>query len=220
MEWSKKYDNFQCHLDIECFGDDGFHSKGYLFEYSNEVEILVGSSNITRFALLKNIEWNIALISKDYIESYASALQEFEYLWGRTLELTEDLIELYRIRLDYALEKWDMDYMNPNTASVNPNSMQRRALKEIRRYRDMGVNKALVISATGSGKTYLAAFDARNYGAKRLLYVVHRDIILKEARDTFKNVFGSERTYGLYTGKYSDLGSDFIFASTASFLFP
>ncbi|MBQ6221806.1 MAG: DUF3427 domain-containing protein, partial [Solobacterium sp.] len=115
----------------------------------------------------------------------------------------------------YALEKWDMDYINPDTFSVNPNSMQRRALKEIRRYRDTGVNKALVISATGSGKTYLAAFDARNFGAKRLLYVVHRDMILKDARDTFMNVFGSERTYGLYTGAQQDLHCDFVFASTA-----
>jgi len=215
MDWTRKYNNFQCHLDFECFGENGFHSKGYLFEYEDSIEIMVGSSNITRFALLKNIEWNISLISKDSIESYNDALVEFKDLWDHTLELNDKLIDLYRLRLDYALEKWDMDYINPDAMSVNPNSMQRRALKEIRRYRDTGVNKALVISATGSGKTYLAAFDARNYGAKRLLYVVHRDVILKDARDTFKNVFGAERTYGLYTGSNSDLGCDFIFASTA-----
>ncbi len=215
LAWTKKYQNFECHLDYECFGDNGFHSKGYLFEYEDEMEIVVGSSNITRFALLKNIEWNVSLISKDSFDSYKNALKEFDYLWGKTLPLDENLIEHYRFQLDYAIEKWDMDYTNPNTLTINPNSMQRRALKEIRRYRDMGVNKALIISATGSGKTYLAAFDARNFSAKHLLYVVHRDVILKDARDTFKNVFGSERTYGMFTGKQSDLGCDFIFASTA-----
>jgi len=215
LDWTKKYDNFQCHLDFECFGENGFHSKGYLFEYDDSIEIIVGSSNITRFALLKNIEWNVSLISKDSIPSYTDAIEEFSHLWNETLQLNEELIDIYRLRLDYALEKWDMDYINPDALSVNPNSMQRRALKEIRRYRDTGVNKALVISATGSGKTYLAAFDARNFGAKRLLYVVHRDVILKDARDTFKNVFGAERTYGLYTGSNSDLDCDFIFASTA-----
>ncbi len=215
LEWTKEYSNFECHLDMECFGEDGFHSKGYLFEYKDEIEIIVGSSNITRFALLNNIEWNISLVSKQSVNSYNSALEEFDYLWNKTLPLDKKLIDLYRFRLDYALEKWDMDYVNPNVLSVNPNSMQRRALKEIRRYRDMGVDKALVISATGSGKTYLAAFDARNYGAKRLLYVVHRDMILKDAKETFMNVFGSERTYGLYTGSSSDLHCDFIFASTA-----
>lgn len=215
MNWTRKYDNFQCHLDFECFGENGFHSKGYLFEYDDSIEIMVGSSNITRFALLKNIEWNISLISKDNIVAYDQAMKEYEYLWGKTLPLDDSLIDQYRFRLDYALEKWDMDYVNPDVESVNPNSMQRKALKEIRRYRDTGVNKALVISATGSGKTYLAAFDARNYGAKRLLYVVHRDMILKDARDTFKKVFGAERTYGMYTGSNSDLGCDFIFASTS-----
>lgn len=215
MDWTRKYSNFECRLDFECFGENGFHSKGYLFEYDDSIEIIVGSSNITRFALLKNIEWNISLISKESIEAYRDALEEFDYLWNKTLPLDDKLIDLYRLRLDYALEKWDMDYINPDSMSINPNSMQRRALKEIRRYRDTGVNKALVISATGSGKTYLAAFDARNYGAKRLLYAVHRDMILKEARDTYKNVFGAERTYGLYTGSSSDLGCDFIFASTA-----
>ena len=215
LKWTHEYDNFECHLDFECFGEDGFHSKGYLFEYENELEIIVGSSNITRFALLKNIEWNISLVSKEMISSYKDAINEFNDLWELTLPLDGKIIDMYRFRLDYALEKWDMDYINPNILTINPNSMQRKALKEIRRYRDLGVNKALVISATGSGKTYLAAFDARNFGAKHLLYVVHRDVILKDARDSFMNVFGSERTYGLYTGGAVDLDCDFIFASTA-----
>lgn len=214
LKWSKKYANFECNLDFECFGENGFHSKGYLFEYENGVEIIVGSSNITRFALLKNIEWNIALKTDNTFESYENAKVEFDELWENTLPLDAKLIDLYRIRLDYAIEKWDMDYINPNVLTINPNAMQRKALKEIRRYRDTGVNKALVISATGSGKTYLAAFDARNFGAKRLLYVVHRDMILKDARDTFANVFGNEKTYGLYTGARQDLDCDFIFAST------
>lgn len=215
LSWTKEYENFECHLDFECFGEDGFHSKGYLFEYDNEVELLVGSSNITRFALLNNIEWNISLTTSDSLKSYTDALLEFNNLWEKTLQLDSKLIDLYRLRLDYALERWDMDYINPNVLAVNPNSMQRKALKEIRRYRDTGVNKALVISATGSGKTYLAAFDARNFNAKRLLYVVHRDFVLKEARETFMNVFGAERTYGLYTGETSQLECDFIFATTS-----
>ena len=215
LEWTRVYKNFECHLDFECFGERGFHSKGYLFEYENSIEIIIGSSNITRFALLKNIEWNISLYSKNIIETYNNAQIEFDYLWNETLELNESLIDLYRLRIDYAIEKWDMDYINPNSLSVNPNSMQRKALKEIRRYRDMGVDKALVISATGSGKTYLAAFDARNFEAKRLLYIVHRDVILKDAINTFLNVFGTEKTYGLFTGSKNELDNDFIFASTA-----
>lgn len=84
--WQKKYSNFECHLDFNCFDDNGFHSKGYLFEYEDSLEIIVGSSNITRFALLKNIEWNISLVSKDNIESYDEAMKNFEYLWERTFD--------------------------------------------------------------------------------------------------------------------------------------
>ena len=212
--WQKEYDNFECHLDYECFGDNGFHTKGYLFEYDDSIEFIVGSSNITRFALLKNYEWNVSLISKDNLESYNDALVEFELIWNNTLELDSKLIEKYRLQLDYAIEKWDMDYINATDNKINPNSMQRKALRELRRYRDTGVKKALIISATGSGKTYLAAFDTRNFGAKRLLYIVHRESILKDARESFIKVFGAERTYGFYTGNENSLDADFIFATS------
>lgn len=212
--WQKEYDNFECHLDYECFGDNGFHTKGYLFEYDDSIEFIVGSSNITRFALLKNFEWNVSLVSKDNLNSYNDALIEFELIWDKTLELDSKIIEKYRLQLDYAIEKWDMDYVNAIDSKINPNSMQRKALRELRRYRDTGVKKALIISATGSGKTYLAAFDARNFGAKRLLYIVHRESILKDAKESFVKVFGAERTYGFYTGNENSLEADFIFATS------
>ena len=212
--WQKEYDNFECHLDYECFGDNGFHTKGYLFEYDDSIEFIVGSSNITRFALLKNFEWNVSLVSKDNLNSYNDALVEFELIWDKTLELDSKIIEKYRLQLDYAIEKWDMDYVNAIDSKINPNSMQRKALRELRRYRDTGVKKALIISATGSGKTYLAAFDARNFGAKRLLYIVHRESILKDAKESFIKVFGAERTYGFYTGNENSLEADFIFATS------
>lgn len=212
--WQRQYDNFECHLDYECFGDNGFHTKGYLFEYDDDVEIIIGSSNITRFALLKNYEWNVSLISKENLSSYKSALEEFTHIWDNTLELDKSIIDKYEFQLDYAIEKWDMDYVNGNDSEINPNSMQRKALREIRRYRDTGVKKALIISATGSGKTYLSAFDARNFGAKRLLYIVHRESILKDAKESFMNVFGSERTYGFYTGSERRQDADFIFATS------
>ena len=215
LAWQNKYDNFECHLDLNCFGDNGFHSKGYLFEYEDSIEIIVGSSNITRFALLKNIEWNISLISKESFDSYVSALNEFKYLWDRTYKLNDEIIKKYSFILDYAIEKWDMDYINPSTQNIKPNAMQRKALKELIRYRDVGVKKALVISATGSGKTYLAAFDARNFNAKRVLFVVHRETILKDAQQTFLNVFGAEKTCGIYTGNAQDLDCDFIFATSS-----
>ncbi len=212
--WKIKYKNFDCHLDFGSFGDNGFHSKGYIFEYDNNIEIIVGSSNITRYALLKNIEWNTSVITNKEDKYKLDVYGEYGYLWNNTLEISPQIIKEYRLLLDYAIEKWDMDYVNPNEDIVKPNYMQRRALKELRRYRDVGVKRALIISATGSGKTYLAAFDARNFDAKRVLYVVHRDSILNDAKNTFMKVFGAEKSYGMYTGKAKDLECDFIFASS------
>lgn len=176
----------------------------------------MGSTNITYFALLKNVEWNVSLSSKDSFDSLEEAYKEFDLLWNKTLPLTKELIDEYKIHIAYAIEHWDMDdFYSVNSANIlQPNLMQRKALKELRRYRDTGVNKALVIAATGSGKTYLAAFDARNYDAKHLLYIVHEQSILQAARSSFEKVFGAERSYGFYTGSKKELNSDFIFAST------
>lgn len=193
LKWMEEYSNFECHLDYECFGDDGFHSKGYLFEFENSVEFIVGSTNITRFALLKNVEWNVSLSYDENFSSYDSAEKEFNKLWNKTKLLNKELIKEYQMRLDYAINKWDMDYLDFTNETIRPNAMQRKALKEIRRYRDLGVTRALIVSATGSGKTYLGAFDARNFDAKTLLFVVHRDTILNEAMKTFARVFGATR---------------------------
>lgn len=73
INWMNKYPNFTCHIDFNCFGDNGFHSKGYLFEYNDTYEFIVGSTNITRFALLKNVEWNVSLISKESLDSIDNA---------------------------------------------------------------------------------------------------------------------------------------------------
>ncbi len=208
-----KYNNFSCHLDLECFGDNGFHSKGYIFEIGESYKFVVGSSNITRYALLKNIEWNVSLFLKEEKGILEDVFKEFNNLWDKTLLLNKDLINDYKKMLDYAIEKWDMDYVDFNAESVKPNLMQRRALKELRRYRDLGVKRSLVVAAMGSGKTYLSAFDARNFDAKRLLFIVHRDAIMVEALKTFQKVFGAKRSYGLYTGDNQNIEADFIFAS-------
>ena len=214
LSWIERYPNFSCHLDFECFGERGFHTKGYLFHLDSGVEFLVGSTNITRFALLKNVEWNVSLIRGENDPVLLSAQSEFSLLYEKTLPLSEDLIKRYAISLSYAIMKWDMDYdAHYEERQARPNAMQKPALRELQRYRDMGVKKALVVAATASGKTYLAAFDARNFEAKRLLFIVHRDTILAEAMKTFEKVFLSKRTYGIFQGKEEDHGVDFLFAS-------
>ena len=209
--------NFECHLDYESFHDNsyttlGYHSKGYLFEFDNHREVVIGSSNITRYALLKNIEWDV-VVSDNYEPGvYDEAKKEFEDKWAATSPLDSELINKYTIRLNYSIERWDMDYDLSN-AKIKPNYMQKKALKELNRYRAIGVNRALTIASAGSGKTYLAAFDALNFNPKRLLYIVHEGSILKKSLETFQEVFGNTVTYGIFSGTSKESDADFVFAT-------
>ena len=126
-----KHSDFECHLDYDCFHDKsystlGYHSKGYIFDYGSSKEVIVGSTNITRYALLKNIEWDVAVNDE---EIYESAMHEFEDKWNRTHPLNLEIINLYSNKLNFAIERWDMDY-DLSRADIKPNFMQRRALKE------------------------------------------------------------------------------------------
>lgn len=216
LKLQNKYENFSCRFDLDCFGEDGFHTKGYFFVFDDKKEFLIGSSNITLFALKKNKEWDVSVMTDEEGEFEKDANKAFDELWEKTLPLTQEIIDAYYKRLQYAVSSWDMDLVSPDTGiKIHPNSMQAKALKELARYRNLGLDKSLVVASTGSGKTYLAAFDARNFGAKKLLFVVHRDSILLAAMKTFATVFGSSRTYGLYNGDNAELDRDFIFASNS-----
>ena len=212
--------SFSCRLDKDCFRDLsgnllGFHSKGYLFDFDDHNELLVGSSNITVYALLKNVEWDISVIDWENNKTFDAAKAEFDSLWNRTLPLTKDLISEYKTRLYYSIERWDMDYDIANS-EVKPNYMQRRALKELNRIRAMGASRALITASAGSGKTFLAAFDALNFAPRRLLYIVHEGSILMKSFETFQRVFGSSRSYGVFNGEYKEQDADFVFSTNVT----
>ncbi len=221
LNLSLTFEHFECHLDDDCFYDNknyitcGFHTKGYLFEFDERSEIIIGSSNITRYALLKNIEWDLVVDCETDQEPYISALIEFNDLWDKTITLTQERIDTYAQKLNFAIERWDMDY-DLAEQNIKPNYMQRKALKELNRNRAIGINKALVVSATGSGKTYLAAFDALNFAPNRLLYVVHEGSILSKSLETFQIVFGGLKSCGMYSGEAKELEADFIFSTNIS----
>lgn len=209
------YDGFECHLDFESFHDNsysviGYHSKGYYFEFDDRAELIIGSSNITKYALKKNVEWDLAVIRNQKSNVFLEMKKEFDDKWKQTFLLDRDLISKYQKRIDFAIECWDMDY-GQKIENVRPNYMQHKALKELNRYRTMGKKRALVVAAAGSGKTFLAAFDARNFDPKRLLYVVHEGSIMQKSLETFQEVFGNEKSYGVYNQASHELDADFLF---------
>lgn len=216
LQLQEIYDNFECHLDFESFHDNGYsvigyHSKGYYFEFEDRAELIIGSSNITKYALKKNVEWDLSVIKDKESAVFMDMQREFEDKWKGTFALDRDIISKYKKKIDFAIECWDMDY-GLKVENVRPNYMQHKALKELNRYRIMGKKRALVVAAAGSGKTYLAAFDARNFDPKRLLYVVHEGSIMEKSLETFQKVFGAEKSYGIYNQSSKELDVDFLFA--------
>ena len=91
--------------------------------------------------------------------------------------------------------------------------MQVAAIENLNKLRENGENKGLLISATGTGKTYLSAFEIRNYNPKKALFIVHREQIAKQALESYKDVFGETKTMGILSGNYKDTNSDILFCT-------
>jgi len=194
----------------------GFHTKAYIFEYKDSYKVIIGSSNITQSALKSNIEWNVEIISKQDASFIKEVLKEYRNLWDMSTEADDEFIKRY--------EEFLMNFRKTQTTSqmiyehnkqyIVPNRMQRRATENLDRLRSFGEEKALVIAATGTGKTYMSAFDVKSFKPKRLLFIVHREEILKKAKETFELLLPNEGiTFGLLTGNYKDKSVDYLFST-------
>lgn len=205
---------------------NGFHTKGYIFQKSEEYRFIIGSSNLTQDALTRNMEWNTRLVSTNKGEMVNSVLAEFEKLWNAT-EYTKpyaEFIEEYRRKYE---EKQLYNKMvaeqkriakseavtSVEAYTLQPNYMQRAFIYNLLELRNKGVDKALLISATGTGKTYASAFAMRELGFKRVLFLVHRNQIAKQAKASFERVFGSRIKTGLVSGIKHDYDANFVFAT-------
>ncbi|OKZ75994.1 MAG: NgoFVII family restriction endonuclease [Clostridiales bacterium 36_14] len=205
---------------------NGFHTKGYIFQNKEEYRFIIGSSNLTQDALTRNMEWNTKLVSTDKGEMLVSILDEFDKLWN-SVEFTktyDEFIQDYRRKYK---EKQLFDKMvaeqkkiakNQEIPSIEsytlqPNSMQRAFIYNLLELRNKSVDKALLISATGTGKTYASAFAMRELGFQRVLFLVHRNQIAKQAKTSFETVFGNNIRTGLVSGTDHDYNADFVFAT-------
>jgi superfamily II DNA or RNA helicase len=192
------------------------HAKGYIFKNKDHYNLIVGSSNLTAQALSTNKEWNIKVSALDESGLVEKILNEFQSDFKKGTPVTEEYIlsyeEIYKSQLILNKRSNFESIANPEVI-VTPNSMQVEALKNLKDLRVKKKNKALIISATGTGKTYLSAFDAKAFNAKKLLFVVHRLTIAKDSLNTFQSVFGLDKTMGLYSGEKRELDCDFVFST-------
>lgn len=216
-------------VDLRFYNDKSrsFHPKSYIFHYDNAGEIYVGSSNISRSALTSGIEWNYRFSSLDDNMNFKLFYETFVDLFDNHSIVIDDK-ELKRYSKCWHkpsvykdLEKYDTleeDYLAKNPHSkvellFQPRGVQLEALYALEDSRNEGAAKGLIQAATGVGKTYLAAFDSVKY--EHVLFVAHRDEILKQAADSFKNVRCSD-DFGFFNGKRKDTDKAVIFASVAT----
>lgn len=223
-------------IDVRLHGAEGFHPKGYVFEHADTVTAMMGSSNLTPSALLRNYEWNLKVsatrdsdlaaqlsalmdrqleesspITAEWIAQYA---QTYEPPSVRRVRAPRDASELVG-QVDVSSPPEQVSAaLDGLTPEVVPNGMQEAALLALADVRASGEKRALIISATGTGKTILSALDVREVAPRRLLFVVHREQILDRTIEEYHRVLGSERAdFGKLTGSSKDVHARYLFAT-------
>ena len=222
---------------------ESFHTKAYLFEKEKYHSVVIGSSNISQSALYSAEEWNVKLTDSSFFNIYGKSLNQFEKLWhsNEAIELTQDFIDEYEKYKKSVNAQNTFDYRKTKIEQENefvPNSMQKRVLQKLKETRINGNKKGLVISATGTGKTYLAAMDIKQFfeiksNAKnklfeindkksktsniKFLFIAHREELLENAINVFSKILKIDKNeFGRIYGGLKEIDKNIIFASIQS----
>lgn len=216
-------------IEVRAYTKGGFHPKGYIFRQSNYFSIIIGSANLTASALSMNQEWSIRFLSLTDGQIVFSVREEFERVWNEAEKVTPEWITDYTI--DYNLKRFFLKSLPKDAVKelqaehsikekeaqseeleIVPNSMQKEAMVSLADLRLKGEDRALLIAATGTGKTYLSIFDVKQCNPRKVLYVAHRDMILNKSEKSFKTLLPNIRT-GFLNGTQKDINADYLFAS-------
>jgi superfamily II DNA or RNA helicase/HKD family nuclease len=203
--------------DVEA-ADEGFHTKGYIFKKDEIYRIIVGSSNITSAALTSNREWNTKIVSTEQGEYAQKILDEFNELWNSEHALGfDEFYELYKERYQTVKKQREIARREETPAiekyKLTPNDMQVGFIINLRKILATGEERALLISATGTGKTYASAFAMRELRFKRVLFLVHRGQLAKQTKKSYERVFDKSVSMGLVGAGYNDYDKDYVFAT-------
>ena len=197
---------------------EGFHTKGYIFKKEEIYRIIIGSSNMTSAALTSNREWNTKVVSTEQGEVAKQIVEEYNELWNSRYAISFDnFYEEYKER--YQIIKRQREIAkSEETPSIEkyrlkPNAMQVGFITNLRKILEKGEDRALLISATGTGKTYASAFAMRELGFKRVLFLVHRGQLARQTKKSYEKIFDKSVSMGLVGAGYSDYDRDYVFAT-------
>lgn len=200
----------------------GFHPKAYIFEYEDYYKVIVGSSNLTQHALKSNIEWNLQIIAKDQKEDHelmADIFTAYKTIWDASEEVDDVFLKEYEEFLqdqkeDHVINERKMIFQFTRDPAIKPNKLQQEAMEKLALLRKKHKDKALVVAATGTGKTYLSAFDVKQTKPARMLFLVHREEILEKAKESFGGVINlSKKKVGILSGNQKEGDADYLFAT-------
>lgn len=218
LEKLSKLDNIELRMYCVNEAEEGFHTKGYIFKKHEIYRIIIGSSNMTLSAMTRNKEWNTKIVSTTQGEYAEQVVEEFDQLWNSEFAKDyEDFIQDYQIRYEL-IKKQKVIAKQEKIPSLEqyrlqPNKMQVKFIENLQKIRQNGENRALLISATGTGKTYASAFALREENPDKVLFLVHREQIAKQAMKSFRRVFGRTKTLGLLSGNSKEYEVDYLFST-------
>lgn len=203
--------------DVES-ADEGFHTKGYIFKKEEIYRIIIGSSNMTSAALTSNREWSTKVVSTEQGEMAQEIVAEFNELWNSKHSLTFDAFyENYKEKYTIIKRQREIARQDEVTSiekyQLQPNSMQVGFITNLKKILEAGNERALLISATGTGKTYASAFAMRELGFKRVLFLVHRGQLARQTKKSYEKVFAKTVTMGLVGAGYHEYDKEFVFAT-------
>ena len=203
--------------DVEA-AEEGFHTKGYIFQKDENYRIIIGSSNITSAALTSNREWNTKLISTDQGEMAKEIITEFKELWNSRYSLSFDIFfdnykEQYKIIKHQRNIAKQEEITSLEKYKLQPNSMQVGFITNLKKIIAAGEERALLVSATGTGKTYASAFAMRELGFKKVLFLVHRGQLAKQTKKSYEKVFEKSVSMGIVGAGYYEYDADYVFAT-------
>lgn len=205
------------------------HAKAYLFKRETGfTTAYIGSSNLSNAAMTSGLEWNIKVTEKDSSDIIKKFEATFESYWNDKEFVTfngEQEEDKKRLKSSLNKEaKTEMDNDVIFSLDITPYHYQKEILEKLKAERNLyGRNKNLLVAATGVGKTVIAGFDYKDFvklnrkEKNRLLFVAHREEILKQSRDTFRAILKDNNFGDLYVGGRVPDSLDHLFMSIQSF---
>ena len=209
---------------------ESFHTKAYMFHRNSGLNtVIIGSSNLSHSALMNGHELNVKLPDTSFLPIYEQTKRIFDQIWNseETVALDSEFVHYYSefIEAKRNLENFrnkemiaaetKRDYQITHN-NIKPNAMQEKALRNLQNTRKNGNNKGVIIAATGTGKTYLSAFDVKAFNPKKLLFIAHREELLDNAIKTFQQVIPKQEIFGKITGTVKEFDKPYLFSTIQS----